>query len=330
MQGFVVQPGGLRCGGTGRLAVGCRNRRDIWRLVPRASVNDDPLVQTGAGEGKVVFGSLEADDFRHPLDTVATKMMSRILGVDILVRSLLSPAVEQALFLENISTGVLVGPKQLPKIHDQLLEACEVLRITNIPELYIKQNPLPNAYTLAINGRKPFIVVHTSLVELLTPEELQAVIAHELGHLKCEHGVWLTLANLIMLFSNAILGDYANVLLENMRSNVLRWLRSAELSCDRAALLVAQDPKIVISMMMKLAGGSTKLSKELNVEEYMKQAQMYEKATSTQLGSMLRRSQTDYLTHPLPILRVVEIEKFAESGKYRKLLREGRKANLNG
>uniref|UniRef100_A0A7S3EDK0 Peptidase M48 domain-containing protein n=1 Tax=Rhodosorus marinus TaxID=101924 RepID=A0A7S3EDK0_9RHOD len=220
MQGFVVQPGGLRCGGTGRLAVGCRNRRDIWRLVPRASVNDDPLVQTGAGEGKVVFGSLEADDFRHPLDTVATKMMSRILGVDILVRSLLSPAVEQALFLENISTGVLVGPKQLPKIHDQLLEACEVLRITNIPELYIKQNPLPNAYTLAINGRKPFIVVHTSLVELLTPEELQAVIAHELGHLKCEHGVWLTLANLIMLFSNAILGDYANVLLENMRSNV--------------------------------------------------------------------------------------------------------------
>jgi len=82
--------------------------------------------------------------------------------------------------------------------------------------------------------------------------------------------------------------------------------------------------------MMKLAGGSTKLSKELNVEEYMKQAQMYEKATSTQLGSMLRRSQTDYLTHPLPILRVVEIEKFAESGKYRKLLREGRKANLNG
>jgi Zn-dependent protease with chaperone function len=46
------------------------------------------------------------------------------------------------------------------------------------PELYVRQNPNPNAYTLAITGRKPFIVVHTSLLELLTPPELQAVLAH--------------------------------------------------------------------------------------------------------------------------------------------------------
>lgn len=32
---------------------------------------------------------------------------------------------------------------------------------------------MPNAYTLAISGRKPFIVVHTSLLELLTPAEVQ-------------------------------------------------------------------------------------------------------------------------------------------------------------
>ena len=46
------------------------------------------------------------------------------------------------------------------------------------PELYVRQNPNPNAYTLAITGRKPFVVVHTSLLELLTLPELQAVIAH--------------------------------------------------------------------------------------------------------------------------------------------------------
>jgi hypothetical protein len=49
------------------------------------------------------------------------------------------------------------------------------------PELYVRQNPTPNAYTLAISGRKPFIVVHTSLLELLTPRELQAVLAHGEG-----------------------------------------------------------------------------------------------------------------------------------------------------
>lgn len=46
------------------------------------------------------------------------------------------------------------------------------------PELYVRQNPMPNAYTLAITGHKPFIVIHTSLLELLSLPELQAVIAH--------------------------------------------------------------------------------------------------------------------------------------------------------
>lgn len=61
----------------------------------------------------------------------------------------------------------------------------------------VLQNPSPNAYTLAIAGRKPFIVVHSALLELLAPAEVQAVLAHELGHLKCDHGVWLTAANVI-------------------------------------------------------------------------------------------------------------------------------------
>ena len=45
--------------------------------------------------------------------------------------------------------------------------------MTGYPDLYVRQNPLPNAYTLAISGRKPLIVVHTILVELLTRRELQ-------------------------------------------------------------------------------------------------------------------------------------------------------------
>jgi Zn-dependent protease with chaperone function len=56
---------------------------------------------------------------------------------------------------------------------------------------------VPNAYTFAMRGEEPFVVIHTALLELLTPAETQAVIAHELGHLKCEHSVYLTLANLI-------------------------------------------------------------------------------------------------------------------------------------
>lgn len=55
-----------------------------------------------------------------------------------------------------------------------MVEAAGILN-TEAPDLYIRQSPVPNAYTLAISGKKPFVVVHTSLVELLTRKELQVV-----------------------------------------------------------------------------------------------------------------------------------------------------------
>lgn len=130
-----------------------------------------------------------------------------------------------------------VSVDQLPSIHELLQEACQVLGM-EAPELYIRQNSQPNAYTLAISGRKPFIVMHTALLELLTPQELQAVIAHELGHLKCDHGLWLTVANVLASGAVSILP----VISSSLEEGLLRWLRAAELTCDRAALLVSPLP----------------------------------------------------------------------------------------
>lgn len=63
---------------------------------------------------------------------------------------------------------------QLSGLHQLMVEAAEILNI-DAPDLYVRQSPVPNAYTLAISGKKPFVVVHTSLVELLTREELQVI-----------------------------------------------------------------------------------------------------------------------------------------------------------
>jgi Zn-dependent protease with chaperone function len=52
---------------------------------------------------------------------------------------------------------------------------------------------------------------------------------------------------------------------------LLRWLRAAELTCDRAALLVAQDPAVVIGALMKLAGGSPAFAHEYSVEAFLQQ-----------------------------------------------------------
>jgi Zn-dependent protease with chaperone function len=271
-------------------------------------------------DSKTQLIGLKADRFRHPLDLEATNNLRRFPGLDFLIRSLLGGVTEEFLYLNNIAASVLVGENQLPHIHQLLVEACQILDV-EVPQLYLKQHPAPNAYTLAIRGKKPFIVIHTSLIDLLTPGEIQAVIAHELGHLKCEHGVYITLANLLVLATGGLVPGIGNAIAQNLQAQMLQWLRCAEFSCDRAALLVAQDPQVVISILMKLAGGSPTLAPLLNVEAFLAQARAYEDISNTEMGRMLKSSQTEQLTHPVPVLRAKEIDRWAQTDGYQSLLK---------
>ncbi|KAK3413007.1 hypothetical protein EUGRSUZ_I01649 [Eucalyptus grandis] len=273
----------------------------------------------------VVFRDLDADDFRHPLDKQNTLILRAIPGLNDLGRALLGNVTEQVMLLENIGTSVLVSKNQLSDLHELMVEAARILNI-EAPDLYIRQSPVPNAYTLAIGGKKPFVVVHTSLVELLTRKELQAVLAHELGHLKCDHGVWLTFANILTLGAYSVPG-LGGLIAQRLEEQLFRWLRAAELTCDRAALLVAQDPKVVISVLMKLAGGIPSLADQLNVDAFLEQARSYEKAASSPVGWYIRNAQTRQLSHPLPVLRAREIDEWSRSQDYQALLRRAAQIN---
>jgi Zn-dependent protease with chaperone function len=267
---------------------------------------------------KTSLTGLKADSFRHPLDLEATKTLKQIPGLDMMVRNLLGPMAEQVFYVENIASSILVGEKQLPDLHKLLLEACQILDI-DPPQLYVRQHPAPNAYTFAMRGKQPFVVIHTSLIEILTPEEIQAVIAHELGHLKCDHSVYLTPVNLLILAA-AIVPNVGAVLAQAIQSQLLEWVRCAEFTCDRAALLATQDPKVVMSVLMKLAGGSPSLAPQLNLDAFVDQARAYDDISKTELGEMVKSARTAQLSHPVPVLRAREIDRWASSQEYQKLV----------
>lgn len=276
---------------------------------------------------KQLLIGLKADGFRHPLDLEATNTLKQLPGFDIVIRSVLGSVGEQFFYLNNIASSVLVSEKQLPDLHKLLIEACKVLDLEP-PQLYVQQNSVPNAYTFAMRGKQPFIVLHTSLIEMLTPEEIQAVIAHELGHLKCEHGVYLTMANIMVLAAN-LLPAWGTVLAQSLQERILQWVRCAEFSCDRAALLATQDPKTIMSVLMKLAGGSPTLAPQLNLDAFIEQARAYDAASEDSLGETLRMLQNAQLTHPVPVIRAREIERWASSSQYQNLLQKhnGKLAN---
>lgn len=268
---------------------------------------------------KTVLVGLKAHHFRHPLDLQATQALQQLPGFDMVIRSLLGGLAEQFFQLENLASGILVSDRQLPHLHSLLLEACRILDL-DPPHLYVRQHPVPNAYTFAMRGKQPFIVLHTSLIDLLTPDEIQAVIAHELGHLKCEHSVYLTLANLLALAASAM--PFGATLTQTLQERILEWVRCAEFTCDRAALLVSQNSDVVASVLMKLTGGSPTLASQLNLEAFLDQARSYEDLSASDLGKLLRQAQTAQLTHPVPVLRAKEIDRWASSQDYQSLLHE--------
>ncbi|MEB3827930.1 M48 family metallopeptidase [Phormidium sp. CCY1219] len=271
---------------------------------------------------KISLIGLKANSFRHPLDLEATNSLKQLPGLDLIVRQLLGSVGEQFFYLDNIASSVLVSDRQLPHLHDLLVEACQVLDLEP-PQLYVRQHPVPNAYTFAMRGKKPFVVLHTSLIELLTPAEIQAVIGHELGHLKCEHGVYLTLANLIVLAAGQ-LSPLGAAIAQTLQNQILQWVRCAEFTCDRAALLATQDPQVVSSVLMKLAGGSPTLAPKLNLDAFLEQARAYDESSNTELGILLKEAQTGQLTHPLPVLRAREIDRWSSSKNYESLLQNGK------
>jgi Zn-dependent protease with chaperone function len=104
--------------------------------------------------GKTLLVGLRADQFRHPLDLSATQSLKQLPGLDTLLRMVISPLAEEFFHLENIASSIQVSERQLPDLHNLLLEACQVLDLEP-PQLYVRQNPVPNAYTFAMRGERP-------------------------------------------------------------------------------------------------------------------------------------------------------------------------------
>jgi Zn-dependent protease with chaperone function len=262
-----------------------------------------------------MFKEIQGAAFAHPLDTAITSSLATVPILSKLARKVLQN-VENSYELINLSSAVAVGPSQLADLHRILVTTARLIGIDDVPELFVRQNPLPNAYTLAFQGRKPFIVIHSSLLDIVDEKEIAAVLAHEMGHIKCEHSLWITVMNLLLLGASGV-GPFSMPL----QSFLTRWLQSAELSCDRAALLATGDSSVVVSVMMKLSGGSPTTSKHLNVDAYIEQAKRYKRESEKATRSSRRAPQLSSATHPMPVVRALEIIDWEKSAQYKGLLR---------
>lgn len=254
-------------------------------------------------------------EFMHPHDAAALRQLENIPGFPALVKKILKLGLEQMRYGVNMASNIRLSPTQLPKLYNRLPPICEKLGIPE-PEFYLEMTPMPNAYTYG--DSRTFITITSGLVELLDEEELDAVIAHECGHILCRHVLYHSIAVEILRGSDklGILGDLSLPI----QLAILHWYRMSELSCDRCASIVS-SPDVVARFMARFAGGSKVITSNLNMEEWAKQAEQYEVIRNDGLwNKSLQLYVTLGIDHPFNAVRVREILEWGKSKQYRQLM----------
>lgn len=276
------------------------------------------------------FPNISPEAFTHKLDNQMLEALKKIPGIDSVLRTFLRHSFELSMRLHHQGNFVQVSKNQLKSLHRQLEHAAVALDMHEVPELYVIQDARANAYTFGV--QKCSIAISSACLDLMSNEEILCILAHELGHIKAHHVLYKTASRLLSSLADSIaqktLG-LGGIVLMPMKLALLRWDRASELSSDRAALLVVKNPKIVLTTLMKLAGGSVTLNKELSIEAFINQAENYEKTQDEgPLGTYISLMNSMFNSHPFPIWRAREIIDWVNSGEYTSIL-QGQYAQMS-
>lgn len=143
-----------------------------------------------------------------------------------------------------------------------------------MPKVYIIHSPHPNAFATGRNPDNAAVAATTGLLDMLSREEVEGVMAHELGHVKNRDTLVMTmvatiagaismLANFGMFFrgsdgrSNALASILA-VIVAPLAAMVVQMAisRTREYGADRAGAEISGNPRALASALAKISRGA--------------------------------------------------------------------------
>ena len=147
-----------------------------------------------------------------------------------------------------------------------------------IPKVYEIPNEQPNAFATGRNPENSAVAATTGLLSRLTKEEIAAVMAHELAHIKNRDttimvvaatfaGAISMLANFMMFFGNrrnnqmGFLGILAMMILAPLAASLIQMAisRSREYEADRVGAEICGNPMWLASALQRIEGFAKKI-----------------------------------------------------------------------
>lgn len=175
------------------------------------------------------------------------------------------------------STGArIVEADEYPELHQTVEKLCKEAALP-IPKIAIMPSPVPNAFATGRNPKHAVVACTDSIMRLLNKDELEAVLAHELSHVKNRDILTMTMASFIAMIASMIMQSFFFSALfggnnrENGGSWIVVWIvsiivyalstililalsRFREFAADRGSAYITRNPRALISALNKISG----------------------------------------------------------------------------
>lgn len=260
-------------------------------------------------------------DFEHPTDRTARENLEQVPLLRAAVQKFMKAYDERIVRTRQMTEMLRLGPRQYPRVYRLLPPICDAFGIEE-PELFLADGPL-NAATFGSN--KPSIVLYGGLVGALEDEEIQAVLAHECGHIVCKHVLLKSMAD--RLHDASRLLPFANALSGPVQGALLSWSRKSELSADRAAAAFMGGAEPMLRVMLRFTGVPAGADPgQFDLDVFARQADEAEKAGSSVWDKIIGAGRENSMTHPILATRVRELRSWTTSEAFRRLSEVARKS----
>ena len=175
------------------------------------------------------------------------------------------------------STGTrIVEEDEYPELH-RMIERLATAADLPKPKIGVMPSPVPNAFATGRGPSHAVVAVTDSIMRMLTPAELEAVLAHEMSHVKNRDMLTLTMASFISMLAFLIMRNWIFMGLFGNRDNnnmgalilvyvvsIVVWLvstlltralsRYREFAADRGSAVLTGNPGALISALTKISG----------------------------------------------------------------------------
>ena len=174
------------------------------------------------------------------------------------------------------STGArVVADDEYPELHAMVGRLCKEADLP-MPKIAIMQSPVPNAFATGRSPKHAVVCCTDSIMRLLNKDELEAVLAHELSHVKNRDILTMTMASFIAMIASMIMQSFFFSALFGGRSRdggswIIVWVvsiivyaistllilalsRYREFAADRGSALITRRPRALISALNKISG----------------------------------------------------------------------------